>query len=197
MIELIDTFIRPLERRGFHYLVTGSVASMAYGEPRLTNDIDLILAIKEADVVSLVESFPETDYYLPPVEVIHSERIRPQRGHFNIIHQNTMLKADVYLAGSDPLHRWAFLNARHMEIDGSRVSFAPPEYVIIRKLEFFREGGSEKHLRDIASILIETDAALDTEFIARETTDRGLSAPWIRAKEIAERSRVGDNAESQ
>lgn len=185
MIELIDTFIRPLERHGFRYLVTGSVASMAYGEPRLTNDIDLILEIGANDVIPLIASFPEADYYLPPVEVIHSERIRPQRGHFNIIHQNTMLKADVYLAGSDPLHRWAFQNARQMDIEGSRVSFAPPEYVIIRKLEFFREGGSEKHLRDIASILMESDTGLNTDFIERETMARGLSAPWKRANEIA------------
>ncbi len=30
---------------------------------------------------------------------------------------------------------------------------APPEYVIVRKLQFFREGGSQKHLRDISRML--------------------------------------------
>ena len=33
-------------------------------------------------------------------------------------------------------------------------SFAPPEYVIIRKLQFYREGGSPKYLRDISRMLI-------------------------------------------
>ena len=30
---------------------------------------------------------------------------------------------------------------------------APPEYVIVRKLQFYHEGGSEKHLRDISAML--------------------------------------------
>ena len=102
MIELLDVFIVPLARHGFHYLVTGSVGATAYGEPRLTNDIDLILETQGQDVASLIRAFPETDFYLPPSEVIQSERVRMQRGHFNIIHLETMLKADVYLAGLTP-----------------------------------------------------------------------------------------------
>ncbi|MCF7675607.1 MAG: hypothetical protein K9N23_20995 [Akkermansiaceae bacterium] len=184
MTELLEIFIKPLAHHGLDYLVTGSVAAMAYGEPRLTNDIDLILDIRGTDVAPLVAAFPAADFYLPPPEVIHCERIRPQRGHFNIIHQQTMLKADVYLAGSDPLHRWAFEHARHLEIDGIPVNFAPPEYVIIRKLEFFREGGSEKHLRDIAAMLAESGAELDHEVLNRQIPERGLDAAWQRANEI-------------
>lgn len=186
MTELIETFIRPLGRHGLHYVVTGSVASMAYGEPRLTNDIDLILELGPDDVDLLREAFPTADYYLPPPEVIHAERIRPQRGHFNIIHQDTMLKADVYLVGADPLHRWAFQHARHLEIDGIQVTFAPPEYVIIRKLEFFQEGGSEKHLRDIAAMWNESGPEIDLAYLNQETQARGLSSSWARAKNLAE-----------
>jgi len=50
MIELIATFIKPLEQHGLSYLVTGSVAAMAFGEPRLTNDIDLILEIRAQEM---------------------------------------------------------------------------------------------------------------------------------------------------
>jgi hypothetical protein len=52
---------------------------------------------------------------------------------------------------------------------------------IIRKLEFFKEGGSEKHLRDIASILREADAELDPAYVEEEVRTRGLSAAWQRA----------------
>ena len=52
--------------------------------------------------------------------------------------------------GQDDLHLWAIIgNSQRVQLDDDQVSFAPPEYVIVRKLEFFREGGSEKHLRDI------------------------------------------------
>ena len=185
MTELIETFIAPLERHRLRYLVTGSVAAMAYGEPRLTNDIDLILEIQSTDVDSLRLVFPETGFYLPPADVIHSERIRPQRGHFNIIHLESMLKADVYLAGADPLHRQAFENSLRMEIDGIHVAFAPPDYVILRKLEFFKEGGSEKHLRDISSMLAESGSEIDQDYLDQETRERGLSIPWQRAKDLA------------
>ena len=185
MIELIGTFIKPLELHGLRYVVTGSVASMAYGEPRLTNDIDLILQIQASDCPTMVRAFPETDYYLPPPEVILNEQNRCQRGHFNIIHQHSLLKADVYLAGADPLHRWAFAQARPIEIDGVLVKFAPPEYVIIRKLEFHREGGSGKHLRDIAAMLIEPDTVLDSDFLVREIETRGLHSGWQQAQSKA------------
>lgn len=188
MIEFIEIFIRPLAQQGLQYLVTGSVASMAYGEPRLTNDIDLVLDIRETDVAALIAAFSQADYYLPPAEVIHCERIRPQRGHFNIIHQETMLKADVYLAGADPLHRWALEHARPLEIEGTSVNFAPPEYVIIRKLEFFREGGSEKHLRDIAAMLAESGAEIDDGFLNREIPARALDAAWHRARDLRSES---------
>lgn len=185
MIEFIGTFIEPLDRCGFRYLVTGSVAAMAYGEPRLTNDIDLILDIAEQDVAALATAFPAAGYYLPPVEIIHSERVRSLRGHFNIIHLESMLKADVYLAGADPLHRWAFEHVQRMEIDGIQVAFAPPEYVILRKLEFFQEGGSEKHLRDIAAIVRDSGQEMNVDFLCSEANSRGLATAWQRARELA------------
>jgi hypothetical protein len=50
MIDLISTFIEPLEKSGFSYMITGSVATIAYAQPRLTNDIDLILEISHKEV---------------------------------------------------------------------------------------------------------------------------------------------------
>jgi hypothetical protein len=185
VIDLIQIFVVPLERHELRYLVTGSVAAMAYGEPRLTNDIDLILEIREADIGSLIRAFPEADYYLPPAEVIQAERIRPQRGHFNLIHQATMLKADVYLTGLDTLHRRAFQYARRITIDGLAVAFAPPDYVILRKLEFYQEGGSEKHLRDIAAMLAESGGDINLAYLDQESQARGLSAAWQQAIAIA------------
>ncbi len=50
-------------------------------------------------------ALPAEEYYCPPLEVIDSERTRDQRGHFNLIHHETGFKADIYLVGSDELHR--------------------------------------------------------------------------------------------
>lgn len=185
MIELIDTFIRPLNEHGIRYIITGSVASMVYGEPRLTNDVDVVLDIKPTDIAKLIEAFPETDFYLPPVEVIEAELLRGSRGHFNIISQHTMLKADIYLVGVDSIQLWGMADARILEIDNQKISFAPPEYVIIRKLEFYREGHSEKHLRDIAAMLTESSAEIDQEILSKHIAQLGLQPQWQAAKQLA------------
>lgn len=178
MIELIDTFIRPLITTGLPYAVTGSVAAMAYGEPRLTNDIDLVLEIKIADIPRLIEAFPEADFYLPPSDVITTEIVRGIRGHLNIISQHSLLKADVYLVSGDPLHHWAMENVKIIDIDGLQVAFTPPEYLIIRKLEFFREGGSQKHLRDIAAMLEESSDIIDHNFLNHHLTALNLTSQY-------------------
>ena len=197
MIELIDTFIRPLISTGLPYAVTGSVASMAYGEPRLTNDIALLLEIKVQDIPLLIAAFPEADFYLPPSEVIATEIVRGNRGHLNIISQHSLLKADVYLVSGDPLHHWAMENIRTMDIEGLPVSFTPPEYLIIRKLEFYREGGSQKHLRDIASMYDESFSIINHSFLEHHLTQLGLTSQYQAALALtsstAHRSPITDH----
>jgi hypothetical protein len=178
MTDLVEAFILPLEGAGLPYVVTGSVAAMAYGEPRLTNDIDMVLEISESSVSILESAFPEPDYYRPPTELILIEVARSQRGHFNLIHNESMLKADVYLAAGDPLHRWALMNRRRIDLGGVEGSFAPPEYVILRKLQFHKEGGSAKHIGDIRAMLAESKSEIDMSFIAVEAGKLGVEDVW-------------------
>ncbi len=53
------------------------------------------------------------------------------------------------MSGRDPLNHWGFERARKMDVEGEPVFVSPPELVILRKLEFFREEGSVKHVQDI------------------------------------------------
>ena len=97
--ELFLLFVRPLDRASIRYVVTGSVAAIFYGEPRLTHDVDFVVFLREADIDALTKAFPAADFYLPPRETIIAEAEREQRGHFNIIHIETGFKADMYLTG--------------------------------------------------------------------------------------------------
>ena len=149
--DLFLLFVRPLNRVQIPYMIGGSVASIFYGEPRLTHDVDFVLFLSVRDIPRLVNIFPETEFYVPPSEIIEEEVLR-ERGHFNVIHDATGFKADFYPAGRDELNSWGFQFRRQTELDGEAVVLAPPEYVIVRKLQYFKEGGSEKHLRDIRSM---------------------------------------------
>lgn len=177
-VELFLLFVRPLQQAGFRYLVTGSVAAIFYGEPRLTLDVDLVVFLNDRNMASLADMFPSSDFYLPPPETIAAEARREQRGHFNILHLETGFKADFYLTGRDELEAWAFRFKRCVQYEGETVALAPPEYVIVRKLEYYREGGSEKHLRDIRSMMAVSGEQLNQPSLQDWIQRRGLQVQW-------------------
>ena len=67
---------------------------------------------------------------------------------------------------------------RRLRLAEEPIWLAPPEYVIVRKLEYFREGGSEKHLRDIRSMLVVSGESLDRTLLLDWIARRGLQAEW-------------------
>ncbi len=176
--DLVLLFTRPLDRAGLSYFVTGSIAGMIYGEPRLTMDVDLVLVLPQAGIKKLIESFDETHFYRPPCEVIMEEAARPEKGHFNLIHHDTGFKADVYLAGNDPLHAWAFARRREIKMDDDSIWVASPEYVILRKLQFYLEGRSEKHLRDIDAMIERSADDIDESLLMKMISELGLADVW-------------------
>ena len=154
---------------------------MLYGEPRVTHDIDFVVFLRAPDIARLPEAYPSPGFYVPPLEVISTESARPTKGQFNIIHVDSGLKSDFHTANRDELHGWAFRNIRQYTIAGLTVKLAPPEYVIVRKLEYFREGGSEKHLRDIRGMLNSSGEQLDRAALQDWVARRGLRIEWEKA----------------
>lgn len=179
--NLFLVFTRRLDRLRVPYMLTGSIASTIYGEPRLTNDVDIVIEISREHCEQLERLFPLDEFYCPPAEVLLVEAARRHRGHFNLIHHDTGFKADVYPAGNERLARWGLAHARKVVVEGTEVPIAPPEYVILRKLEFYTEGEAEKHLRDIAGIgAAGTPVAL--EFIEQNIDRLGVRDAWDKVR---------------
>lgn len=151
--ELHTHFLQRLNATGIHYMVTGDLAAIVYGEPRLTNDIDVVIALRGGNVSRLTAAFPAPEYYAPPPEVVAQEASRSAWGHFNILHVETALRADIYPLGDDPLGSWAMPRRNAISIAGETVWVAPIEYVILKKLVYYHDGRSDRHLRDIRAML--------------------------------------------
>ncbi|HVV01696.1 MAG TPA: hypothetical protein VHH88_10070 [Verrucomicrobiae bacterium] len=180
--DLIELFVRPLNELGARYLVSGSVAAMLYGEPRVTHDIDLVVFLRIEQLRQLAHAYPPPCFYVPPTETMLGEAAR-EGGSFNIIHMDSSLKADFYFAGRDPLHEWAFRHAKEYSIGATNIRLAPLEYVIVRKLEYYRQGGSEKHLRDIRSMLAISGEQMNLLELEHWIQRQGVQEQWEKARE--------------
>jgi hypothetical protein len=118
--SLFLVFTRRLDRLQVPYMLTGSIASTIYGEPRLTNDVDIVIEISRESCEQLGALFPPDEFYCPPTEVLFVEAARRQRGHFNLIHHDTGFKADIYPAGHEHLARWGLTRVRKVVIEDCR-----------------------------------------------------------------------------
>lgn len=183
--DFISLFVAPLEAAGIRYMITGSVASSIYGEPRNTLDIDLVVLIESDQIPLLPQLFPEEDFYLPPADVVVIEARREAHGHFKIIHHHSGLKADIYLSRNHPALPWALAHTRRVQTQACEIIVAPPEYVIVHKLEFYRESGHQRHLRDIAGMIEQQD--LDQDILSTYITQLHLEFQWQAAKALANR----------
>jgi hypothetical protein len=182
--NLFRIFVRRINKLSITYMITGAVASIIYGEPRLTNDIDMVIDLKPDDVEKFTEAFPIEDFYCPPPEVIKLEISRPLRGHFNLIHHKTGFRADIYASGKDELNLWGLKNRKPVDLEGDEFWLAPVEYVILRKLEYYHEGRSEKHLRDISGILAICSDQINFKVLDEKIKERLLEKEWNTAKKF-------------
>ena len=175
--DLLRKIAVTLDKLGVPYAVVGSTASTIYGEPRLTNDIDVVLDLQPQDIESFCTEFPDPEFYLSRAAIESAVR---QRFQFNIIHPSSGFKVDCILAGSDPFDQSQLRRAVPVSREGGAyaVRFAAPEDIIIKKMEYFRLGQSEKHTRDICGILRQQGDRIDREYIHQWAERMGLTEIW-------------------
>jgi hypothetical protein len=181
--DVFERLLKPLHRSGIPYMITGGLAAIIYGEPRLTNDVDLVLRLSPDDAERLLAAFPAEQYYVPPVETIREEAGHASHGHFNLLDLETSLRADVYCLGDDPLGTWAMTRRRAVPVADGAVWVAPLEYVIALKLRYYRDAGSERHLRDIAAMRRISGELIDQPVLEEWIARLGLEAEWRKALE--------------
>ncbi|HMC09638.1 MAG TPA: hypothetical protein VKH44_00050, partial [Pirellulaceae bacterium] len=103
-----------------------------------------------------------------------------RRFQFNIIHPSSGLKVDCILVGDSEFDRNQIQRALRVERTevAYAVQFATPEDVILKKIEYFKLGQSEKHTRDICGILRAQGDRIDREYIRTWAEKMGLTEIW-------------------
>lgn len=169
--------IAGLENLNIPYMISGSVASMLYGEPRLTNDIDVVVAIKTNNADKLKNAFPSEEFYVLPEETI-IEEIR-RKGQFNIIHIPTAIKMDCIILKDTEFELEEFKRRKKIPfIENIEAFTATPESVIINKILSYKLGHSEKHISDIIGILKISGNIVNKKYIQEWCRELKIEDIW-------------------
>jgi hypothetical protein len=177
----LKLMIEALDSAGIEYLIGGAIAAWAWGEPRATQDLDLVIALPLEGVTRLSNELKARDMLVTSEVIL--EALAQDRGDIpiNAIHMHSGLKADLYpIRPGDELRREAF--QRKMKVD-----FGPPignvfihsaEDLIIYKLLYFSISQQSKHIRDITAILRAKKNQIDGEHIEKWANRLGLTTIW-------------------
>lgn len=183
-IELLKYVISVLENLEVPYMIVGSLSSSIYGEPRMTRDIDIVIRLERDQVNRLSSAFPTDEYYMSNEAAY---RALDDQSQFNVIHGYSGNKIDFMIARSDTWSNEQLSRRRRIELLPNLYGYvASPEDVIIGKLIYYNDGHSEKHLRDIASILKINGSEIDKQYIEKWTKELKLTEVWKKAIEQSE-----------
>jgi hypothetical protein len=166
-----------LTRLGISYVIGGSFASSVHGEPRSTNDVDMVADLRQSDIDTFLGTIG-AECYVSRDAVAEAVRLG---GAFNIIHMPTAVKVDVFIAGFDAFDRERL--ARRIPVsfssgaEQSTLFVDTAEDTILRKLEWYRRGGetSERQWRDVVGILNTQSSGLDRAYLSEWAVKLGVT----------------------
>ena len=174
--ELLRLALQTMERLHVPYMLVGSYGSSIYGEPRLTQDIDIVIDLTPIDVPEFCTAFAGAGCYLSEPAVQDAVRTQFQ---FNVLHPASGNKIDFIFPRPDAWGQAQLARRQHVELfPGLTGAVARPEDIILGKLWYYSVGGSEKHLRDISGILNVSGSLVDRDDVAAWAAKLGFTPAW-------------------
>jgi hypothetical protein len=167
-IDIVRDISHRFEQAGIPYMLTGSMAMNYYAQPRMTRDIDVVIAISPYDVGRVVSLF-RPDYY------VSEESIRESLMHesiFNLIHQDSVIKVDCIIRKRSEYRRAEFKRRQRISILDFTTFIVSKEDLIISKLFWAKDSHSEIQMRDVKNLLA---TGYDTEYLERWTRELDLN----------------------
>jgi hypothetical protein len=179
--QFVGGILEALRKARVEYMIGGAVAVWAWGEPRTTQDLDLVVRLDPAQTAPLSQALETMEIYLP-TEIMLENLVETRADlPLNAIHGASGFKAELFTLKAGDAHRTAALARKE------RVDFGPPlgevyvhspEDLTLYKMYYFSISEQPKHIRDIGSILRAKVREIDRDYIRQWASQLGLSAIW-------------------
>lgn len=174
--DLVATTLRHLRAASIPYMVTGSVASSYYGEPRATRDLDVVIEADPTSLETLVDGLLHDGFYVDPAAAREALRNRTQ---FNAIGPSA-LKVDFVIRKARPFSLEEFRRRQPADLLGTSAFVPTVEDLIVAKLEWAAAGPSDRQLRDVEGILTVAEGEIDYAYLLRWIKALRLEEIWSR-----------------
>ena len=168
--------IRRLEDAGVPFMVSGSLASSLHGQPRATNDIDIVIDPERDSLNVFVGSLPE-DWYVSPEAAADALR---RRAMFNVIDTLSGMKVDLIVRKQRAFSEVEFQRRRPGPVLGSTAPVTSPEDTILSKLEWSKDAESERQYRDALGVVLLRWDELDRDYLAKWAQELGIGHDLAR-----------------
>ncbi len=181
IVGFLKLILEALDAAGVEYLIGGAIAEWAWGEPRATQDVDIVINLPIKAVGRFSKELEKRDMLVPADIIL--DTILEDRADIpiNAIHMHSGLKADLYpVRSGDELRLRAFQRRQRVDYGPpiGRIYIHSPEDLILYKLIYFGVSQQPKHSRDIAAILRAKKDQIDYGYIEEWTTRLGLNSLW-------------------
>ncbi len=190
ILAAIEPILNAFEKLKIAYYIGGSVASSAYGIARATIDVDMVADIKLEHTRPLMRML-ESSFYIDEEMIINAIR---NSTTFNVLHLETMIKADIFIIKDNAYSRKSFQRIRRDTLDDAQESkpvfLAAPEDIILNKIVWFRKGGevSDRQWSDVMGVLKVQNTLLDMKYLRYWADHLGIDDLLERAlNELIER----------
>jgi hypothetical protein len=170
-----------LEKLDKPFAFTGGLASITYGDPRTTRDVDLVMEIDPWEI-GLADTLAEMlgdDFYFSIAacrEAIENQTM------FNVMDSETSFKVDIHLGSIVPE---AFERRRHVKIPtGQTVPMVSPEDAILSKLHWIKLGSGRSRTDVVAMLRMQKN--LDNDYLEKTAEELGVGPILDELRKIAD-----------
>src|SRR6185369_4757471 len=177
---------RAIEAAGGAYFLGGSLASSLQGEPRATNDIDIVIDLAARDIHRLTIALG-SDF---EVDVDVLRRALVTRASCNIFYLPMVTKVDLFAVGREPYDQIEFARRREILVrpPAGMLFVKAPEDTVLRKLMWHRDGGgvSDRQWRDVVEVLRVSGSEMDSHYVTTWAERLGLAEQLAKARNDSE-----------